>query len=412
MRLFKLGMYYPVYLDRFYAERPHLAAASYHVQHAALIADRVASSDFWTRALQRRGYETCDTIANARPLQQRWAQEHGVPFDDDFVTRLTIAQICAFRPDVLLVADYSTFGAAFLSEIRQRCPSILLILGWCGAPYHDASVMRSWDVALSCIPEMVEGFRADGLDAHHVNHGFEPRILEQLQPRAHAPRAFTFLGSIVKLSRFHEERERILQHLVTSTPLEIWSDISQPDRAGARRLRLKQVAFSAVSLARRGGVPNAVLRHLPVVRRAARWETRPEDNAAVDSRIARRAKPPLFGLSMFQQLRDSDVTLNTHIDVSPRSASNMRLFEATGTGVCLLTDWKDNLADLFEPDSEVVTYRSAAEAAEKFAHLATHPVQRAMIAAAGQRRALRDHNFDTRAERIDAIVRDSLRKRG
>ena len=40
------------------------------------------------------------------------------------------------------------------------------------------------------------------------------------------------------------------------------------------------------------------------------------------------ARPPLFGLEMFRRLRDSRIALNTHIDISSASASNMRLFEA------------------------------------------------------------------------------------
>ncbi len=87
----------------------------------------------------------------------------------------------------------------------------------------------------------------------------------------------------------------------------------------------------------------------------------------------------------------------------------MRLFEATGVGACLLTDRKDNLASLFEPDREVVTYGSAEEAVEKYRYLADNPRERATIAAAGQRRTLRDHGFDRRAARIDEILRVSLR---
>jgi hypothetical protein len=81
---------------------------------------------------------------------------------------------------VLIVADYSTFNAPFLRELKRECPFIRLILGWCGAPYNDPSVFREWDIVLSCIPEMVEDFRADGHRAVHLNHAFEPRILEKI----------------------------------------------------------------------------------------------------------------------------------------------------------------------------------------------------------------------------------------
>ena len=111
---------------------------------------------------------------------------------------------------------------------------------------------------------------------------------------------------------------------------------------------------------------------------------------------------------MFQRLHDSRVALNTHIDISPDSASNMRLFEATGVGTCLLTDWKANLHELFEPDTEVVAYRNAAECIAQVKYLLENEAERRRIADAGQRRTLRDHNFDARAAQIDAIIRLNL----
>jgi spore maturation protein CgeB len=111
---------------------------------------------------------------------------------------------------------------------------------------------------------------------------------------------------------------------------------------------------------------------------------------------------------MYQKLRDSRIVLNTHIDISVTNASNMRLFEGTGVGSCLLTDWKANIRDLFEPDSEVVTYRSAEECVEKVRYLLAHEDERRAIAAAGQRRALRDHTYERRAAQLDEIIRAAL----
>ena len=111
---------------------------------------------------------------------------------------------------------------------------------------------------------------------------------------------------------------------------------------------------------------------------------------------------------MFQVLRDSRISFNSHIDISPRSASNMRLFEATGVGSCLITDWKENLSDIFEPESEVVTYRSAEECVEKVRWLLDHPKEREQIAAQGQARTLKDHTFARRAELLDELLRTSI----
>ncbi len=409
MRLLKLGIYPLAYLRDFYAKRPELKKQPYSIQHKALIDDCFGSSDFWTSALTKLNYETIDIIANAPILQKSWASENDVNFDEtDWLFEIAGAQIKKFRPQVLLVADYSIFTAAFLRNIKRECPSIRLVLGWCGAPYNNSSVFREWDVALSCVPEMVADFRAKGVQSFHVNHAFAPRVLKQLDLKSQPSVDFGFVGSIVKRNRFHLERERLLLQLVKSTNLQIWAEIKRPSFKQRRDLFVRRKAFEIVRAARGAGVSERLLNALPVTRKIAGWNSPPISEQYVDERIARRTRSPLFGLEMFQKLRDTRVVFNNHIDISPVSASNMRLFEATGVGACLLTDWKENLSELFEPDKEVLTYRSAEECIEKVNYILSREDERQKIAAAGRRRTLRDHTFDNRAARIDEIIRSVL----
>ncbi len=409
MRLLKLGIYHLSYLRDFYEKRPELKRQTYSVQHRALIDDGFGSSDFWTNALTELNYETTDIIANAEFLQTSWASENGINFDEnDWLFEITTAQIKSFRPDVLLVADYSTFTADFLKNIRRECPSIRLVLGWCGAPYNDSSVFREWDIALSCVPEMVADFRAKGIRSHHVNHAFAPRILNQLDLKSQPEVDFGFVGSILKQNQFHIERERLILELVKSTNLQIWSDIKFPSFKQRRNIFARRKAHNIVRAARSAGVSEQLLNALPLVRKIAAWKSPPTFENDVDERIARRTRPPVFGIEMFRQLLDTRVVFNNHIDISPVSASNMRLFETTGVGACLLTDWKENLSDLFEPDKEVLTYRSAAECVEKVRYILEHENERREIAAAGQLRTLREHTFENRAARIDEIIRGVL----
>lgn len=407
MRLLKLGIYHPVYLRAFYAERgDDFKAETYARQHKALIDDCYGSSDFWTRALNEINYETADIIANAEPLQKRWARENDFSWTDkNWLFEIATAQIVKFRPAVLLVADYSTFTAEFLRNIRRECSSIRLILGWCGAPYSDETVFGEWDAALSCVPEMVTDFRVKGVHSFHVNHAFAPRVLEKLDRSAPPSIDFVFTGSIVRGNRFHGEREKLLLELIENTDLRIWSDVKSEPRKNDRKSRAVQKAHKAIDFAaQKSGVSASWFDALPLAKRLK--ASAAASARAVDAeRIARRAKPPVFGLEMFQLLRDSRVVLNNHIDISPLSASNMRLFEATGAGALLLTDWRENLVELFEPDAEVLTYRTADECVEKVKYILEREPERKAIAAAGQKRTLRAHTFENRAAQIDEIIK-------
>ncbi|MEO8435099.1 MAG: glycosyltransferase [Pyrinomonadaceae bacterium] len=413
MRLQRITTNYPSYLRQFYADRPELEVRPYAAQHAALMLNACGWTDFWSVALGKKGYECNEVVSNAEAMQQSWAREHGVAYDgNNWLEEITTAQVKAFKPDVLFVNDYVTFSSSYLRQLKSECPSIRLVLGWCGAPYTDASVFQEYDVVLSSVPELVEDFRVQGLRTCHINHAFDPRVLERLDSQPAAPEAdFTFIGSISKRSNFHHEREKLLLPLIDKTSLQIWSDTYLPswqERGGGS---LRRLAYDAVQSAQRMGIPQSVLQAVPPVAKVTRWESRPPAPQPVDTRLARRLHRPLFGLEMFRKLQRSKVSLNTHIDLSARYASNMRLYEATGVGSCLLTDWKENLSELFQPDVEVVAYRSAAECAEKVQYLLDHEYERRSIAMAGQKRTLLDHTFDRRAERLDQLIREEIGRR-
>ena len=409
MRLLKLGIYPSVYLDQFYTRRPELASQLYSVQIDALIGDCFGSSDFWTQALGGLGYETCDLIANAEALQKRWATENDLSYqEDDWLFEITLAQIKTFRPAAVIVADYSTFSAAFLRQLRRECPSIHLIIGWCGAPYRDEEVFHAWDIVLSCIPELVEHFQSNGHNSFHLNHAFDPRILEKLNGAQEPNVDFSFVGSVLKQDQFHLEREKILLSLLAQTNLRIWSHLPLSSPTVSDNFSPRRIARSIFQTAQAFGVPARLRAATPFARRMSTLDSGSTNSQSVDPRIVRRSGPALYGLEMFQKLRDSRVTLNTHIDISPLSASNMRLFEATGVGSCLITDWKANLAELFEPETEVLTYRHPEECIEKVEYILDHESERRAIAAAGQRRTLNEHTFTSRAARIDEIIKECL----
>ena len=73
-------------------------------------------------------------------------------------------------------------------------------------------------------------------------------------------------------------------------------------------------------------------------------------------------------------------------------------------GACLVTDRKSNLAELFEPEVEVVTYGSADECAERVRFLLANDSQRRAIAEAGQRRTLSQQTFAARVESLVELI--------
>jgi len=385
------------YLRRIGQDQPSSGEQGYAEQHAALMEDGCQWADMWSTALRPLGWAMEEVVANAWSLQTQWAAEAGVVYSESsWPFDILKAQVRRLQPEVLFLTDYASFPAAFLRSLREVAPSIRRIAVWCGAPYRNPAIFRECDVVLTCVPELQRHFVAEGHDCRRIDHAFDPRILPRLTD-GEAETALGFAGSIVLRHQFHSGRERLLRQLAKRVDLTIWSDLVQPSWGTVLSMSIKRAGYETVAKLRRCGVPPLVWKGVPILGRIARWEEPPFIPRRFPGSLLRVVRPAVYGLAMFERLRRTQVSLNTHLDLSAESASNIRLFEATGVGSCLLTDWKPNLSTLFEVDQEVATYRGLDECVEKACYLLDHPRERHEMALAGQRRVLSAHTFVHRA---------------
>jgi spore maturation protein CgeB len=83
---------------------------------------------------------------------------------------------------------------------------------------------------------------------------------------------------------------------------------------------------------------------------------------------------------------------------------NCRLFEAAGCGAFQIADWKPALPELFEPEREVVTFRTREELREKVDYYLARPEERQAIADRAYARAHREHTYEIRLQRMFDIL--------
>jgi spore maturation protein CgeB len=408
MKLIKITTVYSAYWQKFYKNFPEFVNQSYIVQKKSLEYDGFGWADFWSHALMLIGYDAAEIIANIKPLQKAWAKEHSVPWTSKWLLEIVFAQVKQFQPTVLFVDDYETFPASWILELRQACPSIKLVFGWCGAPFQDTSVFRAYDVVLSCIPELVNQFRVMGHRSEHLNHAFDPRLLERINIKKSPEIDLSFIGQIARSNQYHLQREQILENLVRHLPIQIFSPNALYTWQDEVKSLMKSSVYEVMRSLKIVGISEDRLTAIPGIGKYAALAQRPL--SPINPQLKLLMKAPVFGLEMFQTLQNSKITFNNHINISPRSASNMRLFEATGMGTCLITDWKENLHTLFAPDVEVVTYKSAAECIEKIKWLLANPQKCIEIALAGQKRTLKEHTFQYRAARLHELITMELQR--
>ncbi len=288
-------------------------------------------------------------------------------------------QLERLKPEVLWIDDLSLAEPSFISVIKSSIPELKLLITHICAPYNKAieTKLKLFDLVVTCTPAFANELKSLGLNCELIYHGFDSRILMYLNPSTAPQHDIVFSGSLYTGSAFHQGRIRFLEKVISACPeTELFANTES---------RLKFTARKVFELLKYGVSKSRKMKYY-------------------SHNLIQKIKPPVFGKEMYALLGNSKICFNMHGEVAGNSAGNIRLFEATGMGSCLLTDKKENMSELFEPDKEVVLYETAEDCIEKAKWLLQHDEQRIKIAKAGQQRTLRDHTIEKRVGQLNDII--------
>ncbi|MCB0320324.1 MAG: glycosyltransferase [Bdellovibrionales bacterium] len=352
-----LNTFYTGFLQHFYDSNPQLIHASYNSQFNALIDTCFGDSNFYSQGLAKLGWRTMDLIINCDPLQRKWAEENNFQGN---AWEIVFEQVRRFEPDIIYCQDMPLMGSEILHILKNWSQ---LIVGQHASPIEDLPI-TDYDAIISSDPFFVETFRTHGVPAFYQPLAFSPRVLTKCEAKPYSSREVpcSFIGGV---SIHHQKRKNLLESLSQLTDLQWW---------GYGKDELP---------------PQSPLRPC---HRGEAW-----------------------GPEMFSLLGNSQISINYHIEMAFRGvkdnrfAVNMRLYEASGMGALLLTDYRDNLNDLFTIGEEVVAYRSADECAGLVKYYLENPKEAEAIARAGQKKTLELFSYDRRMEFTAEILERQLK---
>ena len=402
MRFLRITTASADYVRNFYGARPGLEKRSYSEQRKSFFADHFAWGESLKLPLERLGYTYLGIDSAALPLLTQWGEENMVSGGSMSPVNLVAEQVRRFDPEIIM---FNSPDASLLAALKTVCPSLRLCFGWVGSALGLKELWREMDFTLSCAPESVDELRRRGARAEHLNHGFDPQ-LNEYSPLPGADLDLSFVGTIVRRGQFHLQREELLEALARDLSLVIFTPSTKSSGRDYAKAFFSGGLHAAASVLKAARILEPARRKCELLDGLLRFAS--PLKLPVNRRLAKIARPAVYGLDYYSVLKRSRVSLNIHADSSPRFASNIRIFEATGMGSCLLTDWKPNLGQLFEIDREVVAYRSADECRSKARWLLEHPRERAQIARRGQERTMQSHNFDIRACELHRIIKRYL----
>ncbi len=89
-----------------------------------------------------------------------------------------------------------------------------------------------------------------------------------------------------------------------------------------------------------------------------------------------------------------------------KGAVNQRVFDVPATGSFVLTDWREQIGELFEPGREVICYHAPEEAAELIPYYLKNEGARTAVIQAARKRILAEHSYERRVTDLVAAMRD------
>jgi hypothetical protein len=429
-RIVRVGhLNYKGAIGRAYREDPELASRPYGEQQERIFRLALVYSDSFSRGMRALGHDAHEIIYDIEPLQRAWARENGVLLEDTNWEQVVLhRQIAALKPDVLYCQDIHAMPYRLRRSLKGLVRSIRLTVvhkGFPGAFNELADV----DLLMLAVPSIVRVYRERGLDCELMYHGFNDRVPALLgeQPPVQRQHPLTFVGSSgIGYGKDQRDRYWTLMRLLRESEITMFLNEPFVQPLGLLEGLAQRMLVSP------GWLPGArQLGRIPAVAgvralqgtfgehaQFAMWRNRPDEELGKEDvppvplcRIfPERCHEAVYGLDMYRTLQGSDVTFNIHTNGAFGDVGNMRMYEATGVGTCLLTDTGPNIGDLFEADREVVTYKSYPELLEKVRYLRDHPAEARQVAEAGRRRTLRDHTVGKRVEHIDQLIQAKLRQ--
>ena len=398
-RIMFISSMYQGSLESFYKRRYNdIKDLSFEHHYNLLMEDTTEFIGSYTRGLRKLGMDARSVIVNDNYLQSKWIREF--VSEKPGSKKLLFSQVDVFQPEILWIDNLNYVDREWLDMIRKNVKSIRLIAGYHCSPYGPKIIdaLKAVDIVITCTPGLKSEIESMGKHSFLVYHGFDDTLIPKIVPGKCKPEYnLVFSGSLTTGGRFHDERRKIIEDLLEEDiDMRLYVNLEKE-----YKIRAKQAIFVLTDLVRRLNIKS-------LKKQTEKYDFGKNMPRIYSGKLVKSCQYPLYGIEMYNLLSRSKIVLNMHIGVAGDYAGNMRLFEATGAGSCLLTDNKKNIGDLFDPGREVVIFNDAKDCVTKAKWLLKNEAERKRIALSGQARTLKSHTVHKRCEQILEILEKEI----
>ncbi len=422
----------PFHIDAFRA-RHQLKEKPFKAQIEVLRAQNMLLPGGWAAAMEREGFEVFETLFNDWGLQGRWASESGYEralAEPSWQFKILLYQVKQFQPDVIFIyaGALNWVPRAHREQLRAVCRRPVIVTGFWGDELVGettyAECFGDMDYVFCSSARYEQHFQAANIPTSSIGNPFDNTI--RFAEPAEKTKDFIFCGVTGYGFPDHIGRYEKLVELMQKTGLQIWANEPVVVSREAKEFILDALVRCPRPLLRivsaipdpriRRAVDISMLLKMTELRAADWFRARAGEHPNAGyfgahtkplRRLFRfRVHPQLVDCSdYYRLLAESKLVLNLHRDEGA-DIGNIRCFEVTGLGSCLVTDRGRELREFFDVEDDIVAFETADECTEKVNYLLEHPAEIERIARNGQRTTLSRHTVGHRCRAIAAKLKE------
>ena len=346
---------------------------SYEIASESYFKKFIATSNAIVYELNQTGQcDAVEVVLNHKRLQNLWFKEFHPSQNMDEISEIDILkrQILQFDPDVIFVNT----NLVSREQLKQIITRKVFLIAWDGFIKPFLELNSKYDLVLTCLDSITDKFLKIGTKSEVLDFAFDKRVLSYTS--MNKTETLNFVGNFAFV---HAERQTLLKALVK-----------------------ENFDFSLY-------VGNYGMGINPFSRTIAReiLQNKRIKTLLDVYQFQRMNKGAVYGLEMYKVIAQSNSTLNFHGDGVDK-ACNMRLFEATGLGTCLITDDKPGFDKFFKADEEVVVFKNEQDLVDKVRFLQENENEARRIGEAGQQRIFQQHLWSHRVLELLEIINRNI----
>lgn len=393
----------------------------------------------WSDEMSKHGHDVFEILYNDINSQSKWMFENH-PKEllsilnsrkGDIFFEIFLKQLEDEKPDILFLyaGGNNFFENRYKRKIKNLYANLKFVTYWGDELPRNKTYASEFSgnyINFTSSNKYTDKFKRSGLDAFTIGNCFNPSI----KPIPRERNDFIFCGTTGYGFWDHKKRYEILVDLLQKTNLKAWInnenlfinqrisirflrfffEMLQPLPADNVRSILSRYSITLADyfwLSKVMGINKGLflgnLKYTDSHYFLNKWP--------IKIKFPFRTKRLLDNTSdYYGLLQSAKIVLNIHRD-EDADVGNIRCFEATGLGSCLLTDHGEDLSEFFDTDNEIVTFTSSAECVEKLTYLNNNPKVLKTISENGRKRTLRDHTTKDRVGKINDILKGKSLKR-